>query len=79
MTNVPRVVQQSHITELLTDDSQVLDLLKKLQSHKSPGSDAIHPSVLKACAVEVMKPLSIIFCSSLESGRRTVTEEVEGS
>jgi len=72
-TNVPCVDHQSYTAELLTtidiEESQVLNLLKKLQPDKSPGSDGIHPHVLKECAAELTKPLSIIFRSSLCEGQ----------
>ena len=70
---MPCVDHQPYTAELLTtidiEESQVLNLLKKLQPDKSPGSDGIHPHVLKECAAELTKPLSIIFRSSLCVGQ----------
>ena len=44
-------------------EEEMLDLLRKLQPEKSPGPDGIHPRVLKECAVELSRPLTILFLS----------------
>ena len=48
--------------------SDVLQLLKKLDANKSPGPDGIHPRVLKECAAELAGPLHILFQTSLSEG-----------
>ena len=48
--------------------SEVLQLLKKLDANKSPGPDGIHPRVLKECASELAGPLHILFQTSLSEG-----------
>ena len=53
-------------TDFSTD--AVLKQLLKLVEDKSAGPDCVHPMILKRCAAEIAKPLSIIFQSSFETG-----------
>jgi len=43
------------------DETEVLDVLRRLQIDKSPGPDGIHPRVLKECATEMAYPLTFLF------------------
>ena len=49
-------------------DEMVLDLLQKLDAHKSMGPDGLHPGVLRALVGVAAKPLSIILRQSWLSG-----------
>ena len=49
-------------------DEMVLDLLQKLDAHKSMGPDGLHPGVLRALVDVAAKPLSIILRQSWLSG-----------
>jgi len=47
------------------DDTAVMEKLMKLKSEKSPGSDGIHPLLLKECAFVLVEPLSLLFSGHL--------------
>jgi len=42
--------------------------LLKVKSDKSPGSDGIHPLLLKECATVLVEPLSLLFQRSFDTG-----------
>ena len=45
----------------VVEEVAVINLLLYLDVHKSMGPDGIHPRILKKLAVELAKPLSIIY------------------
>jgi len=47
----------------------VKDKLLGLKTYKSAGPDGIHPILLKSCAAALTEPLSIIFHSSIATGK----------
>ena len=49
-------------------DEMVLDLLRKLDAHKSVGPDGLHPGALRELVDVVAKPLSIILRQSWLTG-----------
>jgi len=54
--------------EITFDTHVVLQKLQQLKADKSPGSDGIHPAVLKHCADAVSIPLSMIFQTCYSTG-----------
>ena len=65
------------LNSIEVSELQVLDLLRKLKPDKSPGPDNIHPRVCKECAVELAKPLTLLFQRSLADG--VLTEAWRGA
>ena len=54
--------------DLNFDRMAVMEKLQKLNPDKSPGSDGIHPMLLKECASVLTEPLSLLFQQSFDTG-----------
>ena len=58
----------SILSELIITEEMVLNVLKKLNINKSAGPDNISPRLLKKCCKSLVRPLTIIFNKSLQTG-----------
>lgn len=56
------------INSIIVTEGKVLKKLECLKVDKSQGPDGINPRILKECRNSMVKPLSIIFQKSVESG-----------
>jgi len=69
--NLPVVIEKDldwQDLDLNFVDTIVMEKLLKLNSDKSPGSDGIHPLLLKKCATVLVEPLSLLFQRSFDTG-----------
>lgn len=55
-------------SNLSCENHEVFDLLMKLDEHKAPGPDGLHPLILKRLATYIAKPLAQLFTASLQTG-----------
>ena len=71
LSNLPNAPNLNH-TAVLTDveitEEAILEVIKSLDTSKSPGPDNIHPRVLKETADVIAYPLHLIFKGSLNAG-----------
>ena len=51
------------------NEFEIGKILKSLKESKSMGPDQIHPMILKECALEFAKPLTILFRESIKQGK----------
>jgi len=71
VTKLPVVTERDfdwNDSDLNFDETTVMEKLQKLNSDKSPGSDGIHPLLLKECASVLAEPLSLLFQQSFDTG-----------
>ncbi|RYE16175.1 MAG: reverse transcriptase family protein, partial [Sphingobacteriaceae bacterium] len=54
--------------EIEISEPDVLKALQSMKVNKGSGPDGISPHILKNCAQTLAKPLSVLFCKSLEQG-----------
>uniref|UniRef100_A0A4W3J3J8 Reverse transcriptase domain-containing protein n=1 Tax=Callorhinchus milii TaxID=7868 RepID=A0A4W3J3J8_CALMI len=57
------------LREINISKEMVLDKLSGLKTDKSPGPDGLHPRVLKEVATEIVDGMSIIFQTSVDTGK----------
>ena len=50
-------------------EEEMLKILQNLKADKSPGTDEIHPRLLKECAQSLAKPLKMLFDLSMKTSR----------
>ena len=55
--------------KIVFEPDEVRRRLQRLKQDKSPGPDGLHPMLLKSCAENLAKPLSMIFQSSFDEGQ----------
>ena len=71
-TNYLDIILKVHYTTLeqyTITQEEVRKKLSKLNPSKSPGSDNIHPRVLREMSNVLDKPLTVLYQTTLESGR----------
>ena len=59
---------QKLLSHIVSED-QMERALKSLKIDKSPGPDGLHPRVLKEVATEIAKPLTILFNTTIRTGK----------
>ncbi|KAK2145379.1 hypothetical protein LSH36_683g03062 [Paralvinella palmiformis] len=69
MPDIDPVDVQEPLTKTESLISEVEKELTKMKSDKSPGSDLVHPKVLKMCRQVMAMPLTKIFKKSMEEGK----------
>ena len=60
--------QQNTTAWKKSQEKEVLKLLQDLNVNKSPGPDGLHPKMLKEQSEALVKPLTIIYSTSLSLG-----------
>ena len=73
INNIPNLPPQYYVTtarlsNIIIRPEVVYKILCSLHSDKASGPDGVSNTVLKACALSISEPLSIIFQQSLDSG-----------
>ena len=60
---------QKLLSHIEVSEDQMERALKSLKIDKSPGPDGLHPRVLKEVATEIAKPLTILFNTTIRTGK----------
>ena len=64
-----RVNEEKHIYTVSTTEEEMKEYLRSLNPNKSPGTDEIHPFLLRECASYLAKPLSMLFNLSMKQSK----------
>lgn len=72
-SNIPefkdRISDNKHIHSASTTEDEMKELLRNLKPNKSPGTDQIHPFLLRECASYLAKPFSLLFNMTVSQGK----------
>ena len=60
---------EERIDDIIIEEKEVLDMLLSANPFKSLGPDGIHPRILKELAVQIHRPVTHIFRTSLKTGK----------
>lgn len=66
--NIEPITIEHDCLEKIFQEKEVLKLLQDLNVNKSPGPDGLHPKMLKELSEALVKPLTIIYNTSLSLG-----------
>ena len=61
-------VVSTSLVDIHIIESDVYNELLSLKPNKAPGSDQLHPQMIKNCASSLTRPLFLLFTQSLDSG-----------
>ena len=71
--NIPefqsKISDDKNIEEINITEIDMKNILIKLKSDKSPGTDEIHPKLLRECAENLARPLKILFDITMRHGK----------
>ena len=68
LPNVPNLNRIAVLKDVEITEEVVLEVIKSLDTSKSPGPDNIHPRLLKETSDVIAHPLHLIFKGSLDVG-----------
>ena len=68
MPSLPDVFNDVPMADIQISDNDIYDKLCQLDANKSPGPDGWHPRFFKEAALELSKPLAVLFQKFLDTG-----------
>ena len=63
-----QVNEDCFVTESTVTELEMKNYLRNLKPEKSPGTDELHPRLLKECASTLAKPLKMLFDLTMKTG-----------